>query len=72
MSAEDSKSIQANGTLKDGKLTATLTLGESTLTLVSPKEDLEGDGVNLIVAATEGFTQLVEALVVKILEAENG
>lgn len=57
--------IKATGSLRDDVVIATLTLGESTLTLTFPRDDEQAaeDMSRLVVLAEDSFARVLEALV---------
>lgn len=59
--------IEAKASLKDEVVTATLTLGEATLTLSCPQrsEEAWADMANLVVQSEESFAVVLEALAAK-------
>lgn len=68
--------IKASGSLDVGVVTATLRLGDATLTLSFPRDDDQAasDMADLVDRSEDAFTQVLEALILKAeaQEVTNG
>lgn len=71
--SEQNEEIEAKASIRDGRVEATLTNGGATLTLLFEKTDQNiEEAVDLVLAAEDGFTRVLEALASAAMGVSGG